>query len=56
MYRAVSADDMGSSFESAFRVRLFDVLSCAAGADVLTTKGTSCGGGGTTKPELENSK
>jgi hypothetical protein len=56
MYRAVSADDTGSSFKPAFRVRLFDVFSCAAGSEVLTTKGTSCGGGGTTKPELENSK
>jgi len=56
MYRAVSADNMGSSFESAFRVRLFDVLSCAAGSEALTMKGTSCGGEGTTKPELENSK
>jgi hypothetical protein len=45
MYRAVSADDKGSSFESVFRVRLFDVLSCAAGSEVLTMEGTLLWGG-----------
>ena len=56
MYQAVSTDDMGSSFKLAFWVWLFDLLSCTAGSEVLTTKGTSCGGEGMTKLELENSK
>ena len=51
MYRAVSEDDAASSFKSAFRTLLF-VESCSGASDVLATKGTSCGGGGMTKPVL----
>jgi len=52
MYRAVSDDDAASSFKSAFRTQLFVVLSCSGASEVLAMKGTSCGGGGMTKPVL----
>jgi len=52
MYRAVSDDDAASSFKSAFRTRLFVVLSCSGASKVLATKETSCGGGGMIKPVL----
>jgi hypothetical protein len=53
-YRAVSVDDTGSSFEFPFWARLLVEFSCAGGSEVFSTKGTSSGGGGTTKSLLDN--